>query len=226
MKSFEQFQIDMNERVNLKPIVKTAQKFFGRTKPLRSIDPYFANRAVERGTMVRGFHGQSTKNITQYQKTGVTPTVSGLKTDPLVQYKNNPATLDWIKRTGYTGSSRNQNMARPGIDAYFAAATKEGRKRASQYARRGANYENQKLKNIFNPNKDKGKVMDVVVNKKSVRKGWKDTDGKYDNRGDASERIAKAQDIIPVVPGPSAKVGKFRLTQQLRKDRLNRNNIA
>ncbi len=117
-------------------------------------------------------------------------------------------------------------MARPGIDAYFATATKEGRKRASQYARRGANYENQKLKNIFNPNKDKGKVMDVVVNKKSVRKGWKDTDGKYDNRGDASERIAKAQDIIPVVPGPSAKVGKFRLTQQLRKDRLNRNNIA
>ena len=221
MKTFEQFQIDINERVNLKPIVKTAQKFFGCTKPLRSIDPYFANRAVERGTMVRGFHGQSTRNITQYQKTGVTPTVSGLKTDPLVQYKNNPATLDWIKRTGYTGGSRNQNMARPNIDAYFAAATREGRRRASQYARRGANYENQKLKNILNPNKDKGKVMDVVVNKRSVRKGWKDTDGKYDNRGDASERIAKAQDIIPVVPGPSSKVGKYRLVRQLRRDRLN-----
>ena len=144
-----------------------------------------------------------------------------------MQYKNNPATLDWIKRTGYTGSSRNQNMARPGVDAYFAAATREGKKRASQYAKRGASYENRKLKNVLNPRKDKGKVMDVVVNKRSVRKGWKDTDGKYDNRGDASERIAKAKDIIPVVPGPSAKVGKFRLTQQLRKDRkLNRNNIA
>ena len=227
MKTFNQFQIDMNERVNLRPIIKGVSKFFGRAKPPRSIDPYFANRAVERGSMIRGFHGQSTKNISQYQRSGVTPTVSGLKTDPLVQYKNNPATLDWIKRTGYTGGSRNQNMARSGIDAYFASATKEGRKRAGQYRKRGASYENQKLKNVLNPRKDKGKVMDVVVNKRSVRKGWKTTDGKYDNPGDASERIAKAKDIIPVVPGPSAKVGKFRLTQQLRKDRkLNRSNIA
>ena len=67
MKTFNQFQIDMNERVNFKPIIKSASKLFGRTKPPRSIDPYFANRAVERGSMVRGFHGQSTKNITQYQ---------------------------------------------------------------------------------------------------------------------------------------------------------------
>ena len=228
MKTFNQFQIDMNERVNLRPIIKGVSKFFGRAKPPRSIDPYFANRAVERGTMIPGFHGQSTKNISQYQRSGVTPTVSGLKTDPLVQYKNNPATLDWIKRTGYTGGKRNQNMARSGIDAYWATATTEGGRQAGRYAIRGANYENQKLKNVLNPfkKKDKGKVMDVVVNKRSVRKGWKTTDGKYDNPGDASERIAKAKDIIPVVPGPSAKVGKFRLTQQLRKDRLNRNNIA
>ena len=61
--------------------------------------------------------------------------------------------------------------------------------------------------------------MDVAVNKRSVRKGWKDKDGKFTNPGDASERIAKAQDIIPIVPGPSSKVGKYRLVQQLRKDR-------
>ena len=130
-----------------------------------------------------------------------------------MQYKNNPATLDWIKRTGYKGTARSQNMARPGVDAYFADATKEGKKRAGQYAKRGAAYENQKLKNVLNPRKDKGKVMDVVVNKRSVRKGWKGTDGKYDNPGDASERIAKAQDIIPVVPGPSAKIAKYRLSK-------------
>ena len=226
MKTFNQFQIDMNERVNLRPIIKSASKLFGRAKPPRSIDPYFANRAVERGSMVRGFHGQSTKNISQYQKTGVTPTVSGLKTDPLERYKNNPATLDWIKRTGYTGGSRNQNMARPGVDAYFATATKEGRKRAGQYAKRGAGYENRKFKNILNPRKDKGEVMDVVVNKRSVRKGWKGTDGKYDNPGDSTEGIAKAQDIIPVVPGPSAKIAKYRLSKlkRTKHQRLNKNN--
>ena len=83
------------------------------------------------------------------------------------------------------------------------------------YARRGAAYENEKLKNVLNPIKDKGEVMDVAVNTRSVRKGWKD----LKNPGTESERIAKAQDIIPIVPGPSAKVGKYRLVQQLRKDR-------
>ena len=213
-------------KLALKGISKKVGKFLGK-KPPRSIDPYFANKAVERGTMVRGFHGQSAKNIAKYKKTGVTPTVSGLKTDPLVQYKNNPATLDWIKRTGYKGTARSQNMARSGVDAYFATATKEGRKRAGQYAKRGANYENKKLKNIFNPRKDKGEVMDVVVNKKSVRKGWKGTDGKYDNPGDATERIAKAKDIIPVVPGPSAKIAKYRLNKlkRTKHQRLNKDKI-
>ena len=78
----------------------------------------------------------------------------------------------------------------------------------------------------MNPRKDKGKVMDVVVNKRSVRKGWKGTDGKYDNPGDASERIAKAQDIIPVVPGPSAKIAKYRLSKlkRTKHQRLNKKN--
>tara|TARA_Y100000592_G_scaffold42537_1_gene67598 strand:+ start:612 stop:1328 length:717 start_codon:yes stop_codon:yes gene_type:complete len=196
------------------PVLKKVSKFFAK-KPPRNIDPYFANKAFERGTMVPGYHGQSLKNITQYKKTGVPPTVSGLKTDPLVQYKNNPATLAWVKRTGYTGGETNKRMARPGIDAYFAAGTKDGKRQASIYARRGATYENEKLKNVLNPFKDKGAVMDVAVNTRSVRKGWKD----LKNPGTESERIAKAQDIIPIVPGPSSKVGKYRLVQQLRKDR-------
>tara|TARA_B100000609_G_scaffold174378_1_gene151067 strand:- start:63 stop:779 length:717 start_codon:yes stop_codon:yes gene_type:complete len=196
------------------PVLKKVSKFFAK-KPPRNIDPYFANKAFERGTMVPGYHGQSLKNITQYKKTGVPPTVSGLRTDPLVQYKNNPATLAWVKRTGYTGGEVNKRMARPGIDAYFAAGTKDGKRQASIYARRGATYENEKLKNVLNPIKDKGEVMDVAVNTRSVRKGWKD----LKNPGTESERIAKAQDIIPIVPGPSAKVGKYRLVQQLRKDR-------
>ena len=230
MKTFQQFQLDsqqLNEsalsrlavkglsRVATKtPIFKKVGQFLAK-KPPRNIDPYFAKRAFDRGTMVKGFHGQSQKNIAQYKKTGLTPTVSGLKTDPLEQYKNNPATLAWVKRTGYTGGEVNKRMARPGIDAYFAAGTKDGKRQASMYARRGAAYENDKLKNVLNPIKDKGEVMDVAVNTRSVRKGWKN----LKNPGTESERIAKAQDIIPIVPGPSAKVGKYRLVQQLRKDR-------
>ena len=196
------------------PVLKKVSKFFAK-KPPRNIDPYFANKAFERGTMVPGYHGQSLRNITQYKKTGVPPTVSGLKTDPLVQYKNNPATLAWVKRTGYTGGEVNKRMAIPDIDAYFTAATKDGKRQASIYARRGATYENEKLKNVLNPIKDKGEVMDVAVNTRSVRKGWKD----LKNPGTESERIAKAQDIIPVVQQPSRRVGKYRLTQQLRRDR-------
>jgi len=200
------------------PVLKKVSKFLTK-KPVRNIDPYFAKRAFEKGKMVPGYHGQSLKNITQYKKTGLTPTVSGLKTDPLVQYKNNPATLAWIKRTGYTGGETNKRMARPGIDAYFAKKSDAGLKRATVYSKRGAAYENDKLKNILNPIKDKGEVMDVAVNKRSVRKGWKAENGKFRDAGDASERIAKAQDIIPVVPKPSGKVGKYRLTQQIRRDR-------
>ena len=172
--------------------------------------------------MVRGFHGQSAKNIAQYKKTGVTPTVSGIRSDPMKQYKNNPATLDWIKRTGYKGSSTNQKMARPGVDAYFATATKEGRRQAGLYAKRGARYQNEKLKNILNPKKDKGEVMDVVVKKNSIRKSWKG----LKNPGTETERIAKAQDIIPVVPGPSAKIAKYRLSKlkRTKHQRLNKNN--
>ena len=230
MKTFQQFQIDAHQldesalaklavkglsKVATKtPILKKVGKFLAK-KPPRNIDPYFAKRAFNKGTMVKGFHGQSTKNITQYKKTGVTPTVSGLKIDPLERYKNNPATLDWIKRTGYTGTKTNEKMARQGIDAYFATATKDGKRQASMYARRGAAYENDKLKNVLNPIKDKGEVMDVAVNKRSVRKGWKD----LKNPGTESERIAKAQDIIPVVQQPSKRVGKYRLTQQIRRDR-------
>ena len=224
MKTYKQFNQELNERVNLRPIIKGASNFF-KKKPLRSIDPFFANKAVERGTMVRGYHGQSAKKIAQYKKTGVTPTVSGIRSDPMKQYKNNPATLDWIKKTGYKGSSTNQKMARPGIDAYFATATKEGKRQAGLYAKRGARYQNEKLKNILNPRKDKGEVMDVVVNKKSVRKSWKN----LKTAGTETERIAKAQDIIPVVPGPSSKIAKYRLMQLKKTKHQNlskKNNIA
>ena len=115
-------------------------------------------------------------------------------------------------------------MARPGKDAYFATATDMGKKQATKYQRRGANYENEKLKNVLNPfkKKDKGEVMDVVVNKKSIRKGWK----RLPDEGTATERIAKAQDIIPVVPGPSAKIAKYRLSKlkRTKHQRLNKNN--
>ena len=57
----------------------------------------FADKAVERGTMVRGYHGQSAKNIAQYKKTGVPPTVSGLNPSTSGYHK---ATQDWMKRTG------------------------------------------------------------------------------------------------------------------------------
>ena len=183
---------------------KIGKKLFKKA-PKRSIDPYFANKAVERGTMVRGFHGQSAKNIAKYKKSGVPAAVSGVNTDVMKQYKNNPATLDWIKKSGWKPKG---NQARSGIDAYFSRT----REVAGNYAKRGANYENQKLKNVLNPfkKKDKGGVMPVVVNKRSVRDSWKgntaDDAVKY-----ASEKIAKAKDIIPVVPGPSSKIAKYRL---------------
>ena len=223
MKTYSQFITEAREldeskvklaKIAFKGIKKLGKKLFKKA-PKRSIDPYFAQKAVERGTMVRGFHGQSAKNIARYKKTGVTPAVSGVNMDVMKQYKNNPATLDWIKKSGWKPKG---NQARPGVDAYFATGTKEGKRQAGLYAKRGARFENEKLKNVLNPfkKKDKGEVMDVVVNKKSIRKGWKD----LRNAGTETERIAKAKDIIPVVPGPSAKVGKYRLTQQLRKDRL------
>ena len=217
MKTFQQFDEGLGTlaKVAVKGAVKFAKKGglkkvakLLKKKPRRTIDPFFANKAVERGTMVRGFHGQSAKNIAQYKKTGVTPAVSGVNMDVMKQYKNNPATLDWIKKSGWKPKG---NQARPGVDAYFATSTKEGKRQASLYAKRGARYENEKLKNVLNPfkKKDKGEVMDVVVNKKSIRKGWKD----LRNAGTETERIAKAQDIIPVVPGPSAKIAKYRLNK-------------
>ena len=173
--------------------------------------------------MVRGYHGQSAKNIAQYKKTGVPPTVSGVNPSNK-SFGHNKATQDWMKRTNYKGIT---TMARPGKDAYFATATDMGKKQAGKYARRGANFENDKLKNQLNPfkKKDKGAVMDVVVNKKSIRKGWK----RLPDEGTATERIAKAQDIIPVVPGPSAKIAKYRLSKlkRTKHQRLNKkDNIA
>ena len=235
MKSFQQFQLDSQQldeglgtvaKVAIKGAVKFAKKGglkkigkkLFKKAPKRSIDPYFADKAVERGTMVRGFHGQSAKNIAKYKKTGVTPTVSGVNKGTK-HFGHNKATQDWMKRTGYKGTT---NMARPGKDAYFATATETGKKQAGKYARRGARYENEKLKNVLNLKKDKGEVMDVVVNKRSIRKGWK----KLPDEGTATERIAKAQDIIPVVPGPSAKIAKYRLSKlkRTKHQRLNKNN--
>ena len=170
--------------------------------------------------MVRGFHVQSAKNIAKYKKTGVPPAVSGLNPSNK-SFGHNKATQDWMKRTGYKGIT---NMARPGKDAYFATATDMGKKQATKYQIRGARYENEKLKNVLNPfkKKDKGAVMDVVVNKKSIRKGWK----RLPDEGTATERIAKAQDIIPVVPGPSAKIAKYRLSKlkRTKHQRLNKKN--
>ena len=224
MKTYNQFisetkQLDEGKiklaKLAFKGIKKLGKLFKKAKKPPRTIDPYFANKAVERGTMVRGYHGQSLKNITQYKKTGVPPTVSGVNPSNS-SFGHNKATQDWMKRTGYKGIT---TMAEPGKDAYFATATKMGKKQATKYQLRGARYENEKLKNVLNPfyKKDKGEVMDVVVNKRSIRKSWK----KLPDEGTATERIAKAQDIIPVVPGPSSKVGKYRLVRQLRRDRLN-----
>ena len=236
MKTFQQFQLDSQQldeglgtvaKVAIKGAVKLAKKGglkkvgkkvgkLFKKKPRRTIDPFFADKAVERGTMVRGYHGQSAKNIAQYKKTGVPPTVSGL--NPSTSGYNK-ATQDWMKRTGYKGTT---NMARPGKDAYFATATDMGKKQATKYKLRGARYENEKLKNQLNPfrKKDKGEVMDVVVNKRSIRKGWK----KLPDEGTATERIAKAQDIIPVVPGPSAKIAKYRLSKlkRTKHQRLNK----
>ena len=213
MKTYKEFITEAREldesksklaKIAFKSIKKIGKKLFKKA-PKRSIDPYFAQKAVERGTMVRGFHGQSAKNIAKYKKTGVPPAVSGLNPSNK-SFGHNKATQDWMKRTGYKGITK---MARPGKDAYFATATETGKKQAGRYARRGANYENEKLKNVLNPfkKKDKGAVMDVVVNKRSIRKGWK----KLPDEGTATERIAKAQDIIPVVPGPSSKIAKYRL---------------
>ena len=213
MKTYKEFITEAREldesksklaKIAFKSIKKIGKKLFKKATK-RSIDPYFAQKAVERGTMVRGFHGQSAKNIAKYKKTGVPPAVSGLNPSNK-SFGHNKATQDWMKRTGYKGIT---NMARPGKDAYFATATDMGKKQATKYKLRGARFENEKLKNILNPfkKKDKGEVMDVVVNKRSIRKGWK----KLPDEGTATERIAKAQDIIPVVPGPSSKIAKYRL---------------
>ena len=213
MKTYKEFITEAREldesksklaKIAFKSIKKIGKKLFKKA-PKRSIDPYFAQKAVERGTMVRGFHGQSAKNIAKYKKTGVPPAVSGLNPSNK-SFGHNKATQDWMNRTGYKGIT---SMARPGKDAYFATATDMGKKQATKYKLRGARFENEKLKNILNPfkKKDKGEVMDVVVNKRSIRKGWK----RLPDEGTATERIAKAQDIIPVVPGPSSKIAKYRL---------------
>ena len=79
MKTFNQFQLDSQQldegigtiaKVAIKGAAKFAKKGglkkigkMFKKAPKRSIDPYFADKAVERGTMVRGFHGQSAKNL-------------------------------------------------------------------------------------------------------------------------------------------------------------------
>ena len=231
MKTYKEFITEAREldesksklaKIAFKSIKKIGKKLFKKA-PKRSIDPYFAQKAVERGTMVRGFHGQSAKNIAKYKKTGVPPAVSGLNPSNK-SFGHNKATQDWMNRTGYKGIT---SMVRPGKDAYFATATDMGKKQATKYKLRGARFENEKLKNILNPfkKKDKGEVMDVVVNKRSIRKGWK----RLPDEGTATERIAKAQDIIPVVPGPSARIAKYRLNKLKRTKHQNlnkKNNIA
>ena len=100
MKTYKQFisetkQLDESKvklaKIAFKGLKNIGKKLFKKAPkvPPRSIDPYFANLAVQRGTMVRGFHGQSAANIAKYKKIGIPPAKSGLKTDPLVQYKDN-----------------------------------------------------------------------------------------------------------------------------------------
>ena len=105
MKTYKQFITEPQEldesksrlaKIAFKGIKSIGKKLFKKV-PKRTIDPYFANKAVEKGTMVRGFHGQSAKNIAKYKKSGIPAAVSGVNTDVMKQYKNNPATLDWIK---------------------------------------------------------------------------------------------------------------------------------
>ena len=82
MKTFKEFVTETKEldesksrlaKIAFKGVKSIGKKLFKKA-PKRTIDPYFANKAIERGTMVRGFHGQSAKNIAKYKKTGVTPT--------------------------------------------------------------------------------------------------------------------------------------------------------
>ena len=110
MKTYKEFITEAREldesksklaKIAFKSIKKIGKKLFKKA-PKRSIDPYFAQKAVERGTMVRGFHGQSAKNIAKYKKTGIPAAVSGVNTDVMKQYKNNPATLDSVSYTHLT----------------------------------------------------------------------------------------------------------------------------
>ena len=72
MKTYQQFNEGLGTvaKVAIKGAAKLAKKGglkkvgkLLKKKPRRTIDPFFADKAVERGTMVRGFHGQSAKNI-------------------------------------------------------------------------------------------------------------------------------------------------------------------
>ena len=118
MKTYQQFNEGLGTvaKVAIKGAAKLAKKGglkkvgkLLKKKPRRTIDPFFADKAVERGTMVRGFHGQSAKNISQYKKTGVPPAVSGL--NPSTSGYNK-ATQDWMKRTGYKPKTNRQDLVK------------------------------------------------------------------------------------------------------------------
>ena len=216
MKTYKQFisetkQLDEGKvkfaKLAFKGIKKIGKLF--KKKPSRTIDPYFAQKAFSKGTAIKGFHGSSQKKINQYLKTGMQPAKSGT-------YKIDKSDLAWAKKSNWKPTS-----ATAGKDAYFTTDIS----RAQQYARRGSNYENSKpfnkVKNILTvgKTKDKGAVTQVMVKNKSVRSTWKDL-----NRapGASTEKIANAKDIIPIKPGPSAKVAKDRL----KIDKQNNSRIA
>ena len=219
MKTFKQFVTETKELdEGLGTVAKVAIKKIGKKiSPKvfsKSIDPYFAKKAIEKGTHQLGYHGSSAKKIGTYMKTGVQPATSG------VGIKLKGADLDWAKKSGFY--KNNKSLAQPGKEAFFTTSKDTSQK----YAKRGSRYQNkkflQRVKNFFTAQKasDKGKTVDVLVNKRHMRPTFKgksvDVVGKHMPKMDAmhdTEKIAKVKAMRIIKPGPSAPIAKDRLKQ-------------
>ena len=222
MKTYKQFVTEAREldeglgtisKVAIKGALKLGKKF-GPKVYSKSIDPYFAQKAIQKGTHMIGYHGSSAKKIADYAKTGIQPAKSG------AGLKLTGANLDWAKRTGFY--KKNRTMAEPGKEAFFTTSKDV----AKGYQKRGAAYQNkkilQRIKNVFTlgKSKDKGKTVDVLVNKRYVRPTFKrksiEVLGKVDPKMDArhaTEKIANVKAMRIIEPGPSAPIAKDRLKQ-------------
>ena len=219
MKTFKQFVTETKELdEGLGTVAKVAIKKIGKKiSPKvfsKSIDPYFAKKAIEKGTHQLGYHGSSAKKIGTYMKTGIQPAKSG------AGLKLTGSNLEWAKRTGYY--KKNRTMAEPGKEAFFTTSKNVGK----GYEKRGAAYQNkkisQRIKNALTlgKSKDKGKTVEVLVNKRYVKPTFKrksiEVLGKEDPKMDArhaTEKIANVKAMRIIKPGPSAPIAKDRLKQ-------------